>query len=181
VTASDGDYSDITDEELWEKAREFEVIIGDFVRGELLFTDKELFVCGLDILTAIIRVHRRLAHYNFFHDSKANECKEAALYAYWILKLKPIKIVDKAYSNKPGYNDIINERFAIHILISTLVAIKRVKLSDGRKGKRGIDLTVPNLFVEKLMHSFRYRNHTTGSLIILVESITTESFKLTEK
>lgn len=39
------------------------------------------------LVDIIVRVDKRKAYYFCFHGMEINECKEVALYAYWILKL----------------------------------------------------------------------------------------------
>jgi hypothetical protein len=70
-----------------------------------------------------------------------NECKEVALYAYWILKLRPFVITDTAYLRDPDAC-YINESYS--------------------------------RFLE---YSFRFRNFSIDSFIVLVESISTETLE----
>ncbi|GHT88017.1 hypothetical protein FACS1894137_16010 [Spirochaetia bacterium] len=120
-----------------------------------------------DIVDIINRVDKRRAYYYCFHEEmEIDECKVAALYAYWVLKLKPFTITDKRYFNKPsGCN--INEAFAIILIYASLVLMKRiVKAPEMKKS-----------YYNLLEYSFRYRNFSIDSFIVLVESITTETWK----
>lgn len=166
-------YEGPSEEEIHEKTRAFKKITMDFIEGFHYPPDVHLSICDLELSHVIIRVERRLAYYRVFHGMEANECKEAALYAYWVLRLRPIKIIDEAHINKEGYNDRVNEFFAIHIILSTLVSIGRIKLEDIKGGGK---ITLGHPFIKKLWYSLRYRNHSANSLIMLAESLTTESF-----
>lgn len=103
-----------------------------------------------------------------------NECKKAALFAYWIAKLRPIKIVSNDHKNRLGFNDKVNELFAVHLLISVLAGIDRVKQRDETGG---VDITLDNSYIAKLCYSLRFRNFTIDSMIVLADSITTDTFK----
>ncbi|MDR0455424.1 MAG: hypothetical protein LBH20_01905 [Treponema sp.] len=107
-----------------------------------------------------------------------NEGKKAALYAYWIAKLRPIKITDSRYKNVDGYNNQINELFAIHYMLSALCGMGRIKLWDGHDG---VKLLLDNPFIKRLRYSMRFRNFTIDSIIVLADAITTESFNISEQ
>jgi hypothetical protein len=134
--------------------------------------DMEYSVCGLDVINAIIRVDKRQHYFRVFHNMEINDCKKAALYAYWIVKFRPIKIIDARFINKTGYNDKVNELFAIHWLICALKGAGKIKLWDG---KEGVDLTLENPYLEELCYSLRFRNFTIDSIIVLADAINTES------
>ena len=172
-----GDYSykRPPDNELLEVISYFETEIEYFIHYVLGYPKNiEYSVCGLDVIDIIIRTDKRLCYFNVFHDMDINECKKAALYAYWISKLRPIKITDVRYINKLGYNDSINELFAIHILTSVLTGIGKIKQCDSLGG---IDITLDNPYIIELCYSFRFRNFTIDSMMVLADSINTDSFK----
>jgi hypothetical protein len=135
-------------------------------------------VCGLDLIDAIIRVDKRRYYFRVFHGMDINDCKKAALFAYWIVKFRPIKIIDDRYRNKLGYNDHVNEMFAIHYLLCTLVSEGKVQVWDGSKGA---DITMEHPYIEKLWYSFRFRNFTIDSMVVLADTINTETFLQIEK
>jgi hypothetical protein len=135
-------------------------------------------VCDLDLLDIISRVDKRVHYFEVFHPRMPyiNECKRAALVAYWFLKFRPVKITDPGFINqKEGYNSSVNEYFAIHYLLSELNAAERIKHWDGTDG---VDFDFSHPYVRKLAYSFRYRNFTIDSMIVMADSITTETFKL---
>jgi hypothetical protein len=136
--------------------------------------DIQYTVCGLDIIEAIIRVDKRLAYFRIFHNMEINDCKKAALFAYWIIKFRPVKITDERYKNRMGYNDQVNELFAIHYLLTALCGCGKVKLWDGHEG---VEITMQNAYIEELRYSFRFRNFTIDSMIVLSDAINTETFR----
>lgn len=152
-----------------------EVTIDDFLNYTLGYGGKiEYSVCGLDLIDVIIRVDKRQHYYKVFHNNmNINEGKKAALFAYWITKLRPIKVIGK-HKNTPEYNDIVNELFAIHFLISALCGIGRIHLKDEHGG---IELSLDNPFIEELRYSLRFRSIPIDSIIVLADSITTDTFK----
>ena len=78
------------------------------------------------LIDIIIRVDKRKAYYRCFHNMGINECKEVALYGYWILKLKPFTITDMAYK-KIADACTINELFVIFLIGFVLEATGRIK------------------------------------------------------
>lgn len=131
-------------------------------------------VCGLDIIDTVIRVDKRLKYFRIFHNMDINECKKAALYAYWLVKFRPIKITDPKHTNRLGYNDRVNELFAVHHLTAVLSGIGKIQPWDGTSGVR-IDMETP--YIKELSYSFRYRNLSIDSMIVLADAITTDTFK----
>ena len=130
-------------------------------------------LCGVDVIDAIIRVHKRIEYYRYFHRMKINNEKKAALYAYWIAKLRPVKLTgDKLGVSKEHF--YLNEKLAVHYFMCALVDAGKVKLWDGTDGIRGLEKTK---LITELCYSFRFRNLTIDSMIILAESINTDSFK----
>ena len=174
MTSGSYSYQRPPDHELIESIRYFDEEIAYFIHYVLGYGKNiQYSVCGLDIIDAIIRVDKRLDYFRIFHDVEINECKEAALYAYWIVKFRPIKIIDDGHINELGFNDQVNEMFAIHHLISVLSGAGKIKPWDGSEG---VDITIQNSFLQDLCYSFRFRNFTIDSMIVMADSITTDSF-----
>ena len=128
--------------------------------------DIERHISFFTLMDIIIRVDKRKAYYYCFHGMKIDECKEAALYAYWILKLRPFSIIDKRYQNKVEASTI-NESFIIHFIGLILESTGRIKHTPKIKDSYRI-------FLE---YSFRFRNFSIDSFIVLIESISTETLE----
>lgn len=104
----------------------------------------------------IVRVHKRKHYFKVFHNEMiTSEYKETALYCYWFLKLRPLWI-DPA--NKSS--DRINEKFALHLYISLLK-----KYNEGFSESDGIN----RLHIRELLYSFRFRDITKESMILMLE------------
>lgn len=144
----------------------------DYLHYGLGYRDNQYVVSGVDIIDAIIRFDKRKTYFYFFHGMKINDEKKAALFAYWIIKFRPVKIIDSKIKNKKEHINV-NEKLAINHLITALVNKGKVKLWDGTDG---IEIEKSKFF-DDLCYSFRFRNFTIDSMMALADSITTDSFK----
>jgi hypothetical protein len=129
-------------------------------------TDVESNISFLTLVDIIVRVDKRKAYYYCFHGMEINECKETALYAYWILKLRPFAITDKRFRNDLEAS-CINEAFVIYFIGFMLEAVGRIKRTKDTKES----------YTKFLKYSFRFRNFSIDSFIVLVESISTETLE----
>ncbi|MDR0312654.1 MAG: hypothetical protein LBI14_03565 [Treponema sp.] len=175
---STGAYEQLSNDEISILLKDFQISIEDFFRGLEIPIGIQYTVCGLDLIDTILRVDKRIHYFKIFHGMECNEGKKAALYAYWISKFRPIMITDPRYLNVDGYNNMINELFAIHYLLSALCGMKRIELGNGQNE---INLSLKNPFIKRLWYSLRFRNFTIDSIIVLADAITTDTFKLEEK
>jgi hypothetical protein len=171
-------YKRLLDDEINLLLQDLQNSIADFFRRIELASDVEYTVCGLDLIDVIIRVDKRLHYFKVFHEMDCNEGKKAALFAYWIAKFRPIMITDKRYINTVGFNNEINELFAIHYLLEVLIGMGRIKVWNGHEG---IKLSLSNPFIKRLKYSLRFRNFTIDSIIVLADAITTDSFNLDDQ
>jgi len=136
------------------------------------YRNDQYIVSGIDIIDAIIRVDKREAYFHFFHNLKINDEKKAALFAYWIAKLHPVKFIDDNLRNKKIHANV-NEKLAINHLLTALVRKNKIKLWDGHAGIK----IEESKYIEELFYSLRFRNLSIDSMIVLADSITTDSFK----
>lgn len=118
------------------------------------------------LIDIIVRVDKRKAYYYCFHNMEINECKEAALYAYWILKLRPFSITDVKYKSK-AEACTINESFVIYLIGLILENTGRIKKTN----------KINSSYRNFLEYSFRFRNFSIDSFVVLVESISTETLE----
>jgi len=128
--------------------------------------ETEKYVSFYTLIDIIVRVDKRKAYYHCFHGMRINECKEAALYAYWIIKLRPFSITDKKHLNKFDAC-IINESFAIYLIGLILESTGRIKRTDNMKTS----------YCNFLEYSFRFRDFSIDSFVVLVESISTDTLE----
>jgi hypothetical protein len=120
------------------------------------------------LVDIIIRVDKRKAYYQCFHNMEINECKEVALYAYWILKLRPFTIIetDTAYTRNVDVCTI-NESFVVFLIGFVLEAIGRIKRTPNLKDS----------YDRLIDYSFRFRNFSIDSFIVLIETIGTDTLE----
>jgi len=171
-------YQQLSKDEIKVILKDLQIKIEDFMRGLEYHGITKYTVCGLDLLDIILRVDKRIYYFKVFHGMDCNEGKKAALFAYWIVKFRPIMITDPKYIDVDGYNNKVNEMFAIHYMLSALCGMGRIKTGNDR---RGVNLSLKNPFIERLWYSFRFRNITIDSIIVLADAIATDTFKLGEK
>lgn len=172
-------YQQLSNEDIALLLRDFNMSIADFFRGLDIPSDVSYTVCGLDLIDVILRVDKRIHYFQVFHKMICNEGKKAALYAYWIVKFRPIMITDPRYMNIDGYNNKINELFAIHYLLSALNGMGRIK-TKFEDDKNGVELSLNHPFIKRLWYTFRFRNLPIDSIIVLADTITTDTFNLIE-
>jgi hypothetical protein len=124
------------------------------------------YISNFTLIDIIVRVDKRKAYYQCFHNMEINECKEAALYAYWILKLRPFAITDAKYSKMTDACHI-NELFVIYFIGLILENTGRIKQTTAIKDS----------YSRFLEYSFRFRSFSIDSFLVLVESISTETLE----
>jgi len=152
--------------EIEEKIKFFEKRFKDFLTFKGFPKNAEYYISYMSLVDVIIRVDKRKAYYICFHNMEINECKEVALYAYWILKLRPFVITDTKYLKNPDAC-CINESFVIHLIGLVLELTHRIKYTKNIKES----------YSRFLEYSFRFRNFSIDSFIVLVESISTETLE----
>ena len=176
---SESAYQQLPYSEVKTILKELQVEIDDFLNIVLHYDKKIAYkVCGMDLIDIILRVDKRIHYFQVFHGMDCNESKKAALFAYWIVKLRPIMITDPKYINADGYNNKINEFFAIHYMLCALTGMGRIIHWNG---STGIKLTLNNPFLQRMWYSFRFRNITIDSIIVLADAITTDTLIQSEK
>jgi hypothetical protein len=164
-------YQPLGDDDLFNLLRQLIKEIQRYLQ-KLGYSEDQYSICGLDLIDIIFRVDKRLAYFDYFHNMKINDKKKAALYAYWIIKLRPVKIVDDTLKNKIGHIKV-NEKIALNHLLGVLIGRGKIKLGDGEDE---LILDGRNKFLKELYYSFRFRNFTIDSMIVLADAINTQSF-----
>lgn len=146
--------------DLYEELMMFSSEMDNFFEESGFPEDVQYYVSRRAMIDMVVPTDKRKAYYYYFHNMRINECKVAALYAYWILKYRPITLTDVRYESSRAAL-CINEAFAIYVIYATLRRVHGYKQS----------YTGPNSYYEKLMYSFRFRNLSIDAMILLVESI----------
>jgi hypothetical protein len=159
-------YSRIPQTDIEEIIKLFYRRFEDFLKLKGFPSRTECHISFLTLVDIIVRVDKRKAYYQCFHGMKINECKEAALYAYWILKLRPFTITDKRFKTNLDAS-CINEAFVIHFIGLVLETTGRIKRTN----------KIKDSYVKFLEYSFRFRNFSIDSFVVLIESISTETLE----
>jgi hypothetical protein len=159
-------YEHITFKEIEQLLKRFDNLFRNFLILKGFSKDIQNHISHYSLIDMIIRVDKRKAYYQCFHNMKINECKEVALYAYWVLKLRPFTITDVRYKTDE-IAGTINESFAVFLLGYVLEAIKRIRKTPKCKED----------YSRLMEYSFRFRNISIDSFIVLIESISTETLE----
>jgi len=159
-------YKHIPYENIKKILQVFQKRFDDFLILKGFPQETERYISFYALIDIIIRVDKRKAYYHCFHGMEINECKEAALYAYWITKLRPFSITDKKYRNNFDAC-IINESFAVYLIGLVLERTDRIKKTKNMKTS----------YCKFLEYSFRFRNFSIDSFVVLIESISTETLE----
>ena len=131
--------------------------------------DVNCFISTPDLIDAVIRVDKREAYYYCFHGIEINERKQAALYAYWLLKFRPFRIIDtRFWTNEHART--INESFVIYMICSVLFYSNKI-------GPAILNME-RNTFYQKLIYAFRYRDISMDAMLLLVDAMNTETFSI---
>lgn len=155
--------SESTLQKRWDKHKN---IIEDFL-SENKYDHSKLFVNEKVVLSVITKVDQRQKYFKFFHGLEMSEYKEAALNAFWYLKLRPIMFRSEEFSEHlPEEYDSINEKLAVYYLLRML----RLMLIKHRKSEEELD-SLPKKYLRELVYTFTYRDISKEALIMLVETM----------
>ena len=169
-------YKAPSQEEWVEASRSLLKKFNDFLAAAGYPEDLEFVIRKGDVSDITLRVDKRNAYFSIFHGIRISELKMAALYAYWILKFHPVTITDSRYvSNQDAL--LVNEHFAAYLIIAVVFSDYIAEQRDPENDENLYDLVTHAQFYEKLLYSFRYRNISIDSMILLAETITVDSFK----
>ena len=159
-------YENMTVSEMSEELKLLETQFSEFLVYSGYPSDIKYIVSMRDLIDIITRVDKREAYFYYFHSKmEINERKKVALYVYWILKFKPFRIVDSRYENKERENNI-NEAFSVYLICSVLFYAKKITSTTAKK----------EIFYKKLMYVLRFRDISLDALLLLIESMNTETF-----
>ena len=96
-----------------------------------------------------------------------SEFKEAALNAFWIVKLQPLSVCSQEYIKlQPAEYDSLNEKLALYYIIRTL----RAALKEKNKSAGVLD-SLSLKYINELIYTFTYRDVSKEAFIMLVETM----------
>ena len=116
---------------------------------------------------AVVRIDKRRDYFVIFHDeTEINEVKEAALWAYWIVKFKPIRIkqdkLNQLGSEVRAHLEHFNESFAVFMIYSAVAA---------EAEKCHVKFHVNKEYTKKISYAFRYWHLNKSALMMIAESL----------
>lgn len=150
------EYKRMTEQEYMAEVRNLDKLLQDFCAGSELWSYESVKTNKETLKDIIVRVHKRKHYFKVFHNKMiTSEYKETALYCYWFLKLRPLWVDS---DNKGA--ERINEKFALHLYVSLLK-----KYNEDFSEKDGIN----KLHIKELLYSFRFRDITKESMILMLE------------
>jgi hypothetical protein len=136
-----------------------------------------------DVIIEIIeRVRMRKLYFYVYHNivppDDSNELKDAALYAFWILKLHPFKWKTeyKGPRDRPLFNYELNARIALGLFIKGLKLYADSKTREASQTAQKDSFVVSVEYscsdvIRTLYYSFRYRDWSKEALMDLAESM----------
>lgn len=149
-------YKWMTEQEFMEEVRNLDKLLHDFCDGSDLYPYDSVKTNINALRDIIVRVHKRKYYFQAFHNEMiTSEYKETALYCYWFLKLRPLWVDPSIDSSER-----INEKFALHLYVSLLK-----KYNEDFSEEDGIN----KLHIRELLYSFRFRDITKESMILMLE------------
>jgi hypothetical protein len=136
--------------------RTMERLLGN-LSAVLQFDTTKVIMSKSAVFEMIERVEKRRVYFHIFYDGdKMGELNEGALLCYWILKLHP-------FSCPEIESDILNAKIALCLFTNTIYCY----LQGIHKTKTEIS----GKFLKDIYYSFRYRELTKESIMILAESL----------
>ena len=101
-----------------QSGKAFELCVD--ILKELKLNPAEFYVDDVLLAEALIRTDQRVLHYLMYHKGmRMNEAKRLAVFAYWLLRFKPIH-------RQAGGSTDINEKLVTHLIFKS-VDIYRTK------------------------------------------------------
>lgn len=147
-----------------------DTIVGLFNRFSQQYLQLSSDMIDLEIMLlqeAVIRIDKRRVYFSIFHDETIiSETKEAALWAYWIVKFKPISIkndeICKMTPEQRARLVHINEKFAAYLIFCAV---------SGDAKLHGESFNVAEGYDEKLVYALKYWNLNKSAFLMIIESL----------
>lgn len=147
-------------DEMYLQISKFDELIYQFISYHEDLDEKTFLVDYGAIGCILVRIDQRKEKFKIFHDDTImNEMKEVALWAYWIIKMKPFKIIQADMLKKYRY---INENFATFLILSVLK-------EEANRNNQTFELSEE--YSHKLMYSLKFWSLSIDSFISMVEAL----------
>lgn len=159
-------YASLSQNELQKRWNQHKNIIEGFINDNSYETNY-LYVNEDAVVSVITKVDQRKEYFKFFHGLNMSEYKEAALIAFWYIKLQPIKLRSEQFTHKGLKEyDAINEKLAVYCILRTL----RIMLYKSNKPTDELD-SLSKKYIKELIYTFTYRDISKEALILLMETM----------
>ena len=115
----------------------------------------------------VVRIDKRRDYFSIFHEeTKINEAKEAALWAYWIVKFKPIQIKSAVLStynpDQKAALKHINEKFAAYLIFTAVKA---------ESESRNYEFHIQEDYEVRLLYALKYWHLNKSAFMMIVDSL----------
>lgn len=159
-------YATLSKNELQKRWNQHKEIIEGFINDNY-YLESYLYINEDAVLSIITKVDQRKEYFEFFHGLNMSEYKEAALIAYWYIKLRPINLRSEVFAGKSLKEyDAINEKLAVYCILRTL----RIMLYKYNKSNDELDM-LSKKYIHELIYTFTFRDISKEALIMLVETM----------
>jgi hypothetical protein len=127
--------------------------------------DRLVFDDYASLSRIVIRVDQRIEYFKIYH-SNTNmwELRQAALKAYWVLKYRPFRI-QKAVLSYTREQARINEKVALHILWSAIVALRIAEDSSYKVA------SFSRVYIDRILHAFSEHDICKEEMMMIAESL----------
>jgi hypothetical protein len=120
------------------------------------------------VSTVVTQVWKRKIYFRIFHEGvkSMNEIKEAALYAFWILKLQPFYI-----SGQPQTINKLNIQIALKIFLNGVISFVKGMNKKEPNSTKKYAFNFSGSLISDLYYSFKYRDWSKESLMDMGERL----------
>jgi hypothetical protein len=163
MSLENGKYKELTQNEKNEKIQDMDKALTKFMN---LVCErhpefgKNLHVSITSISDLVVRIDKRKTYFEIFHqlDGGMSTYKKLALECYWLLKLRPFWIsTEDIHSEKQEITNKIIETFCIFLIVT------------------GLKIKISKEFKKELVYSFRHRDFSKESLMVLFNGLDNET------
>ena len=116
---------------------------------------QNLFNVNLDLLREIV--------IRTDNSTKNSEYKKTALYAFWLIKLKPFSLSKDHFQPYEAYASKVNEEFALYFILSVLKNIAEHQSKTTNLDELGEEM------YREMVYAFQYRDISQAAMMLIVE------------
>lgn len=159
-------YNGLSEDELYDMISMLADILSEYVDKLENIELEDISLNEILVGEAYSRVDKRRDYFVIYHDdTQMNELKETALLVYWLLKFKPIRIINDELKNMYPY---INEGFATFLIYSTI--------KEETSRNQNMIFSVSEGYTAKLSYALKYWDLDKEALMLVMESLSEGMF-----